>query len=232
MADIGALIERLVASGADPVVAACVVAEAFVCGKDAAPFRDDERSKAAVRQQRFRDRHKALRNVTSVTDVTHNEPSRTVTNHNETVTSLRADETRISYLPSKDVNLSEKKEVSKKDSVTRKRNAPLRDDWTPSVRSFEVAEQFGQNVQIVEGIFRDYLKSSGKLYADYDAAFHNFIRNQKTFNRGGANGVRQPENRGSIVNAADRAIANLEREIAADNETREGIVLSLPSQRL
>jgi hypothetical protein len=54
------------------------------------------------------------------------------------------------------------------------------------------------------------------------------------FRRGSGNGIRQGEaaGRGSIVNAADRAIENLEREIAADNEAREGLVLSLPSQRL
>jgi hypothetical protein len=114
----------------------------------------------------------------------------------------------------------------------RKPDVPLPDDWKPSLKAFQIAEQFGQNVQIVEGIFRDYLASSGKLYADYDAAFHNFIRNQNSFNRGGNNGVRPSENRGSIVNAADRAIANLEREIASDHEGGSGIVLSLPAQRL
>jgi hypothetical protein len=35
----------------------------------------------------------------------------------------------------------------------------------------------------------------------------------------------------SIIAAADRAIANLEREIALDNESRSAVVLSLPSKR-
>jgi 5-methylcytosine-specific restriction endonuclease McrA len=140
----------------------------------------------------------------------------------EQITENRTEQSRTDTLPT----------VAERARQRKRRDIPIPVDWKPSVKSYQIAEQFGQNVQIVEGIFRDYLASSGKLYADYDAAFHNFIRNQNSFNRGASNGIRQPENRGSIVNAADRAIANLEREIAADNQGCEGVILSLPAQRL
>ncbi len=97
----------------------------------------------------------------------------------------------------------------------------LPDDWQPSERAYVIAEQFGQNVQIVEGIFRDYCASSGKLYADHDAAFHNFIRNQKTFNRG--SGDAKPKN--GIIQAADdlrRKIASFDGPARGTEELRGG----------
>jgi Zn-finger nucleic acid-binding protein len=156
-----------------------------------------KKSAGAARQQRYRERNKAShRDATpepssvtkrneSVTRDAEPEASQTVTNRNESVTPLRSDETRISYFPSSSENLSVKEE-SKKERVSKKRNAPLPADWSPSGRSHQVAEEHGVSVQIVEQIFRDYLKSSGKLYADYDAAFNNFLRNQRNFN-GNAN---------------------------------------------
>jgi hypothetical protein len=105
--------------------------------------------------------------------------------------------------------------------VSKKRASKLPDDWLPSERAYAIAEQFGQNVQIVEAIFRDYCASSGKLYADHDAAFHNFIRNQKTFNRG--SGDAKPKN--GIIQAADdlrRKIASFDGPARSDEELRGG----------
>lgn len=197
MSDIGSLVEELIAAGTPAALAASVVARAILIGKDAAPFRDDlpdVRSKAAIRQQRYRERNASVtkrnENVTqrNAENVTQNvtERNETITERNENVTPLRPDNSRI-YLTSSSSNLEEKKE-RKKERVPRKRNAPLRDDWTPSLKAYQLAEQCGQNVQIVEQIFRDYLKSSGRLYADYDAAFNNFIRNQQRFNGNVKNG--------------------------------------------
>lgn len=240
MTDITSLIERLIAAGADPVVAACVVAEAVVAGKDAAPFRDDlpdARSKAALRQKRYRERNAGVTkrngNVTELTGVTRDvtrdgnvtKRNETITERNENVTPLRPANNDISYLPTSSLNLTEKKE-RKKDAVHRKRNAPLRDDWAPSMRAFQIAEENGVNVQIVEQIFRDYLKSSGKLYADYDAAFYNFLRNQRRFS-GNSHAKPQSTKSGSILDAIDRELAKTKLAEDADLAAPAGSVLRI-----
>jgi hypothetical protein len=233
LTDITSLIERLVAAGADPIVAACVVAEAVVAGKNAAPYRDDlpdTRTKAAIRQKRYRDRNASVtKRNENVTTVTRNENvtkrNETITERNENVTPLRSAHSDISYLPTSSNNLSEKKE-SKKERVPRKRNAPLPSDWTPSLRALQVAEENGVSAQIVEQIFRDYLKSSGKLYADYDAAFCNFLRNQRRFNGSGNAKTDSPKG-GSLINAIDRKLAALEAEASADFALSESPLLRI-----
>lgn len=153
-----------------------------------------KKTSGAVRQQRYRERHKASPNVTQLQpetgadrneSVTRNaapEPSQTVTNRNKASQSNGEANSPLTYLlPVEGKILSEKKE-SKKERVPKKRDAPLPIDWQPSSHAFVVAEEHGVSVPVVEQIFRDYLKSSGKLYADYDAAFYNFLRNQKKFN--------------------------------------------------
>ena len=208
------IISALVAGGMDAIDAAALLARAGV--EMVAPM--SSKSVGALRQQRYRERNKSVtKRNDSITSVTRNEASQNVTERNESVTALRPDENaHISYLPSKEDNLSEKKEskeVRKKDRAAKKRNAPLRDDWAPSVHAYKVAEEHGVSLQIVEQIFRDYLKSSGKLYADYDAAFYNFLRNQRRFN-GNVNHAKAENPRsGSIIAALDRA---LERSIAED----------------
>lgn len=220
MSDIGALVDELIALGVPPGAAASVVARAIMVGKDAAPFRDDlpdTRSKAALRQKRYRERNA---NVTKRNE--------SVTKRNESVTPLRSDETDISYLlTSTSKNLSEKKE-RKKERVPKKRNAPLPENWTPSQRAFVVAEESGVNAQIVEQIFRDYLKSSGKLYADYDAAFYNFLRNQRRFNGNGNHAKAENPRSGSLIAAIDRELAKVQFEENAAVAAPEDTVLSFP----
>jgi hypothetical protein len=224
LSDIGALVEELIAAGTPPALAASVVARAVLAGKDAAPYRDDlpdVRSKAAIRQQRYRERNanvtKRNENVTQ-RNVTQNVTKRneSVTERNENVTPLRPDNSCI-YLSSSSSNLEDKKE-RKKERVPRKRNAPLSDDWSPSLKAYQLAEQCGQNVQIVEQIFRDYLKSSGRLYADYDAAFNNFIRNQQRFNGNVKNGKV-----GTFDAAYERVLEKLNAGFASGSpEERDG----------
>jgi hypothetical protein len=195
-----------------------------------------KKSAGAFRQQRYRERHKASlrdgegkeafvtnRNKSVTRDAGH-EASRTVTEASQSVTSLRPDETHISFFPSVEKNLSEKKE-SKKERAPKKRNAPLRDDWVPSTRAYEVAEQHGVNLQIVEQIFRDYLKSSGRLYADYDAAFNNFLRNQRNFGNG-KNGT-IPSKSGSLVESINRELATLQQSEGTHFELPEGRILRI-----
>lgn len=201
-----AIVTKLIAGGMDPAEAASLLAHAVV--EMTVPA--GGKSAGALRQQRYRERNKASQ---SVTERNGDEASQTVTNRNENVTPLRPAETPISYLLTSSKNLPEKKE-SKKEREPRKRNAPLPDDWTPSLRAFQLAEQCGQNVQIVEQIFRDYLKSSGKLYADYDAAFNNFVRNQQRFN--GKHGTSQAKSGGSLTDSIRRELAELEQSESPD----------------
>jgi hypothetical protein len=172
-----------------------------------------KKSAGAARQQRYRERHKlsqrdasedapiVTKRNESVTRDADPEASQTVTNRNESVTPLRSDETAISFFPSSSEDLSVK-EGRKKERAPKKRNAPLPAGWLPSAGSHQVAQEHGVSVSAVEQIFRDYLKSSGKLYADYDAAFNNFLRNQRNFN---GNGNAKPKS--PIIQAADNLIA-------------------------
>jgi hypothetical protein len=230
------LISALVAGGMDAAEAAGLVARAAVEMTGALT----KKSAGAARQQRYRERHKASqrdacdeadgvteRNETVTRDA-EQKASLTVTDRNESVTSLRSDETAISYFPSSSENLSVKEE-SKKEARAKKRNAPLRDDWAPSLRSYQIAEENGQNVQVVEQIFRDYLKSSGKLYADYDAAFNNFIRNQQRFNGKSSNGTRHDRPSNSLVASIHRELAELERAESADPSLASGAFQLLPA---
>jgi hypothetical protein len=193
-------VARMVEAGMAQDEAMQIVAEVFAAGAANVVAK----SSNAARQQRYRERKKAAESVTNrnetVTQRNAVNDAETVTNRNETVTTLRSEQNDI-YLSSTTIN---SKEERKKDTAQRKRNAPLRDNWAPSQTSHRIAEQCGQDVRLVEQIFRDYLKSSGKLYADYDAAFNNFIRNQQRFN--GAKNGKQPS---QIIQAADNLRAKL-----------------------
>lgn len=121
----------------------------------------------------------------------------------------------------------ESKEVRKKDIARKKSLRPLSDDWVPSLRSYQIAEEHGQNVQVVEQIFRDYLKSSGKLYADYDAAFNNFLRNQHRFSGSRPHEKPAPRSGGSLIAALDRKLEELAAENGADRALPKSDLLSL-----
>lgn len=219
------IIEALIAGGMNAADAAALVARAAV--EMTAPA--GAKSAAAARQQRYRDRKNSVtKRNESVTERNEDNRNETVTKRNEGVTPLRSAETHISYLPSSSDNLTEKKE-SKKERVFKKRNAPLPDDWTPSLRSYQIAEEHGANVQIVEQIFRDYLKSTGKLYADYDAAFHNFLRNQRRFSGNASHAKTENPRSGSLIAALDRA---LEQSVAQDAALAapENTILSFPGR--
>jgi len=86
-----------------------------------------------------------------------------------------------------------KKESSGIRARARKKLGPLPENWQPPDIAYPLATECGTTVLQVDAIFRDYLKSSGKLYADHDAAFCNFVRNQRKFNgqpQGQGNGRR------------------------------------------
>jgi hypothetical protein len=104
------------------------------------------------------------------------------------------------------------KEESKKDARAstgippefhrkKKRVGPMPENWSPPQRAFNLAVSLGLRVEDIEPRYRDYLASSGKQYADYDAGFCNFIRNTPKFS-GGKNG----STTGNILPAFDSLI--------------------------
>jgi hypothetical protein len=66
----------------------------------------------------------------------------------------------------------------------RGRATPLPLEWHVPQRATEIARELAVDVRATEGQFRDYLKSTGKQYIDYDAAFCNFVRNAPRFSKG------------------------------------------------
>jgi hypothetical protein len=116
-------------------------------------------------------------------------------------------------------------EGSKKERRVRARKSlgPLPENWQPPDIAHGLATECGTTVAYVDGVFRDYLKSSGKLYADHDAAFCNFVRNQRKFN-GNTHGQQQPAKRG-IIQAADdlcRKVASFDGPSKSDIVLRDG----------
>ena len=111
------------------------------------------------------------------------------------------------------------KEESKKERRARekKRLGPLPENWQPPDIAYALAADSGTTVPIVEAIFRDYLKSSGKLYADHNAAFCNFVRNQSKFN-GNHGGKANGKAKIGII----QAVGDLRRKLASfDGPSRE-----------
>jgi HNH endonuclease len=82
------------------------------------------------------------------------------------------------------------KKESKKEPTAKKKLVPLPLDWRPPDIAYPLAAECGTTVPHVEAIFRDYLKSSAKLYASHDAAFCNFIRNQRKYDQKRHSGVK------------------------------------------
>lgn len=217
------LIAALVAGGMDTADAAGLVARAAV----EMTVVVNAKSTGAIRQQRYRERNKASQSVTRVTDQNITERNETspnvtaenvpdaspsVTNRNEPSQSNAAANPPLTYLlPIQETGLSEKQE-SKKERYLKKRNGPLPENWTIPARAIELAATLGLEIEPIEGRFRDYLASSGKLYADYDAGFCNFVRNTPNFNGG---------NRGQGISnhradpAAGRATAREAQQVAA-----------------
>jgi hypothetical protein len=87
----------------------------------------------------------------------------------------------------------------------RKQVADIPPDWKPPERAHEIARELDVRISDIEPRFRDYLASSGRRYADYDAGFCNFVRNTPKFN-GGGNGQGRPQATGNVIAATDRIL--------------------------
>jgi hypothetical protein len=102
---------------------------------------------------------------------------------------------------------------------------PLPADWRPNASAIALANSLNVDLADAEARFLDYLKSSGKEYADYDAGFRTHIRNTPKFNGLGkhVSGSRQlQDDKLSVSRAADRLI----------DATREGKLTFAPRPSL
>lgn len=104
----------------------------------------------------------------------------------------------------------------------KKRAGPIPNDWKPPDRAYSLAAKLGLSVDDIEPRFRDYLASSGKLYADYDAGFCNFIRNTPKFN--GANGRGPPvrQQQPSFQDIAEEIRSKFNAPTPTTNQPLEG----------
>lgn len=157
MADIGALVERLVEHGFSIGEASSIIAEAVAAGATAAAYR---RSPGALRQERYRKRNKPSQSDASVT------ANESVTKRNEPSQSVTGDNTLLS--------------ISKIDK--RKRGERLSPDWRPSSADFDFAVTLGWSTHQVESEaanFRDYWiarPGSGGCKLDWPATWRKWIR--------------------------------------------------------
>ena len=89
---------------------------------------------------------------------------------------------------------------------------PLPDDWQPNERHQALALKLKVELDDQAERFRDYLASNAKRYADYDAAFRNFLKNAPKFNGVNGHGARQlQDDSKSVSRAADKLIEKAER---------------------
>lgn len=135
----------------------------------------ERRTKNAEKQQRHRDKVNAERNRTS--------PLVTARNG-------YAGYENALLLTKEGIGLSikkEREEESKKDIKTRvskKKLGPMPDGWIFPERAKEIAKKLNLGWEEIAARFQDYIASTGKQYADYDAAVCNFVRNTPKFNGG------------------------------------------------
>jgi hypothetical protein len=117
-------------------------------------------------------------------------------------------------------------ESKKEGARTKKRLGPLPDGWRPNPDAHSLAAELGLELAPIEIRFRDYLKSTGKQYADYDAALRTFIRNTPKFSGGRhGNGNRDQSQTGhaAFLAAAARKAERLfgDSELAGAGEAAE-----------
>ena len=124
------------------------------------------------------------------------ERKRTQTNANERPNALDKDTDKIR---------EDKKDISAPRRASKK---PIPPDWEPSEDHKTLAAGLGVDWRDVAQTFRDYLKSSGRQYADYDAAFRNFLKNERKFH-----GAKNGSDRSRLIDAADDLTHSIERRI-------------------
>jgi hypothetical protein len=157
------MVTRLIDAGANPAVAASVVAEAFALGtirRQSAEHPVD----AATEKRREYDRERQRK----IRELRRQSADNPPTSENAlTLTSLSKD------------SINEEGKKEKKVRARKSPSAPLSADWQPTQSHFEAAEKLKIPIEAVHSKAEDmrlWAKSSGALKADWDATFHGFLR--------------------------------------------------------
>jgi len=204
----------LIKAGIDPVEATIQITRAVI---ELAPARDT-RTPGAIRQQRYRERHKPSQSVTS------DEASQIVTKHNESVTRDAA-------------SLSKE---GKKDEVKKKRESskgtPLPDGWRPDLESWaESVALLGSNDRSEYELkkFKDHALEKGRSLKDWNAAWRNWARRSVEFgerNGYGFSNIRANPGTGpaatrdtTIIASMGRALERRRAERATDDAGRQDV---------
>ena len=149
----------MVAAGIGQDEAMQMVAEIFAAGTANA----SARTPAAIRQQRYRDRKSVTKRNESVTERNADEASPNVTNHNETVTTLRP-------------SLSKSK--SSKEKKGEGRATQLPDGWRPDPDRWAAAVATLGGVDRAERELRKFTNNAaatGKVFKKWNAAWNNWV---------------------------------------------------------
>lgn len=147
--------------------------------------KEDQLAKAAVRQQRHRDKK---REVTGE-----------VTGGDEMSQELRQAEAEAETkaVPAVaggpgEVSPSAAPAKPTKPKKARKVKHQIKHDWAPNLNHCAQAKKLGIDVGSEAVKFRDYCLSAAKTYADWDAAFRNWLRNSLKFSNGSNGSPRKP----------------------------------------
>lgn len=172
MADIGALVERLVEHGLSISEASSIIAEAVAAGAATSAFR---RSAGALRTEKWREKK---RHQTSQCD-TQSAMSESVTKRHKASQSVTSDNTPLS---SSKIDL-------------RKRGERLSPDWSPSDADRAFARQLGWSDSQIDNEaanFRDYWVAkpgSGGCKLDWPATWRKWVRSSKVKPANSASGA-------------------------------------------
>jgi len=189
------MVEQLLSGGIPPDAIVLAVRTAELAIQNTTRASDVADSAAAKRRAWDRERKRAKRDVFTG------------------IPPDRSESVSLIDLSSSGETVSVRKEESKKECEStgippefhptrRRKKGPLPPEWQPPQRAYNLAVSLGLRAEQIEPQFRDYLASSGKQYADYDAGFCNFIRNAIKFGNGPRNGTPQ----GNIAPAFDDLI--------------------------
>jgi hypothetical protein len=168
------LIATLVAGGMDAAEAAGLVARAAVEMTGALT----KKSSAAIRQQRYRDRNEASRRNGSECD-------ESVTNRHETVTCYVGDEPSRTVTERNESVTRDDRPLSSLENKNRKKGERLPGTWSPSDADRDFARKLGWSEPQIDAEaanFRDYwiaVPGSSGLKLDWPATWRKWIRSSK-----------------------------------------------------
>lgn len=161
------------------------------------------REKSTERVRKWREHHKT--NTVTETDVTvskadetfHNVSKRCTppTTHNETDETARGEERRGEEIE-RDASATPPPKAKRVRTSKPKTSLPA--DWIPRPDERAEAASLGVNCDAEAARFRDYQAANGKVYADHDAAFRNWLRNAQSFGQRNGSPVRQEQPRNLV----------------------------------